>query len=114
MQYAITLPNSRRVGLRTYCESWRTLQSAPPDASITGWDHFPTRAADILHELRRGIHDRINRHERTYYGRGRKWSDDWQRAALQCARAVNTPRLIVDWIPHDLRARLAHRLRERE
>lgn len=114
MQYAITLPNGQRVGLRTYCESWRALQNAPPGTLVRGWDHFPTCASDILSELRRGVHDRINRHNRTGYGRGRKWSDDWQRAARHCAREVNTPRLVVRWVPHDLRRRLAHRLERDE
>jgi len=41
---------------------------------------------------------------------GRKWSHDWWWQALRTAREVNTPRLVVRWIPFEFRDRLAHRL----
>ena len=105
----ITLPNGRRCGLATYTAAWRALKALPPSAHVRGFSYFSDPASYILAELRAGLAARINRHLPTY-GRGRKWSDDWQRAALQTARAVNTPRLAVRWVPVDLRARLAHRI----
>jgi hypothetical protein len=44
------------------------------------------------------------------YGKGRKWDDMWQIEAQRTARAVNTPRLAVRWIPTEFRPRLSHRL----
>jgi hypothetical protein len=105
----ITLPNGRRCGLGTYTAAWRTLLATDRDQRVAGFDHFPESAGAILRELRRGMHDRINHHIADH-GIGRKWSHDWQRHALQCAIAVNTPRLVVRWVPADFRARLAHRL----
>lgn len=108
----ITLPNGRRALLAAYCYSWRQMKQAEPDKPIRGFDLFAMPAADILREIRRGVHDRINRHI-PGYGVGRKWDDDWQRDALHTARRVNTPRLIVretEVHPVELRPRLAHRI----
>ena len=105
----VVLPNGRAVRLSAYVAAWRVVLRSPPDMEFKGWDHFATPAGRILAELRRGLHDRINRHV-AGYGHGRKWSDDWQRAAAYTADHVNTPRLIVRWCPPDLRRRLAHRL----
>jgi Uri superfamily endonuclease len=84
----VTLPNGKSCGLGKYVSAWRKLRTIDPDTSM---------------------HDRINRHL-SGYGKGRKWHHDWQRAAIQTAYAVNTPRLIVRWVPWDLRHRLAHRI----
>ena len=68
--------------------------------------------------MRRGLHERIT--EAVPYTlrglvcplppKGRKWDPDWQREARHCAREVNTPRLIVRWVPRDFALRLAHRV----
>jgi len=105
----VGLPNGRQVTLGEYVRSWRALLDMDRDAQVAGFDYFADSAARILARLAEGLHDRINRHV-PGYGVGRKWSDDWQRAAAQTARAVNTPRLIVRWIPKDLAARLSHRI----
>jgi len=110
MKRYITLPNGNRCGLPTYCKAWRTLKEAKPDEQIKGWDHFATEASEILHDIRFGIHDRINRHV-PEYGHGRKWDSDWQRAMIQASDRLNTPRLIIDWLPEDLKERFAARLR---
>jgi hypothetical protein len=108
-QRYVTLPNGKPCGLGKYVAAWRTLRAIAPDTQVKGFDHFPDDAASVLRELRRGLHDRINRHLEGY-GKGRKWHHDWQRAAIQTAYAVNTPRLVVRWVPWDLRHRLAHRI----
>ncbi len=111
---AVILGDGRRIGLGRYVAAWRAALAAPPGARFAGSPCEPRLTADretVLREFRAGLADRINRHM-PGYGRGRKWSADWQRAALQCARAANTPRLIVRWVPPDLRARLAHRVME--
>jgi hypothetical protein len=105
----VTLPNGRECGLGVYVNAWRKLRTMDANTQVKGFDHFPDRADSILRELRWGLNDRINHHIKGY-GVGRKWSQDWQRAASQAARAVNTPRLIVYWVPCDLRKRLAHRV----
>lgn len=45
-----------------------------------------------------------------WYGVGRKWDWQWQVEAQRTARAVNTPRLVVRWVPKEFRERLAHRI----
>lgn len=108
-QRVIRLPNSRCCTIGTYVASWKKLLELSADAQVGGFGHFPEPAAAVLRQLRRGMHDRINRHI-PGYGRGRKWQHDWQVEAKRAAIAVNTPRLVVHWVPPDLRARLAHRL----
>jgi hypothetical protein len=109
VRQTIRLPNGRQCALRTYVHAWRKLKSMSPTAQVGGFDHFPEDASRILREIRLGLHDRINRHVPDY-GKGRKWHHDWQRAAIQAAIAVNTPRLVVRWVPIDLMPRLKHRL----
>lgn len=113
MRRVITLASGQRVGLRAYAAAWAAARALPPDARVMGAPNeargISSTAGEALAGFRRGMHDRINRHL-PGYGRGRKWDADWQRAALQIAGQVNTPRLIVRWAPHDLKARLAHRL----
>ena len=110
---AIRLPNGKWCGLGHYVYAWHALKAAEPRENIAGFQHFPTPAAEILQELRYGMHDRINRHIPAY-GAGRKWDADWQRAAIQCAHQVNEPRLVVRWVPKDLKARLAHRIHQED
>lgn len=113
MKRYITLPNGNACSLPTYVKAWRTLKTASPDEEIKGWDHFPTEAHSILRDIRHGVHDRINRHL-PGYGKGRKWADIWQTEAMRAARALNTPRLIIHWLPSDLKERFANRLSEVE
>ena len=111
MTSTIRLPNGKLCGLGAYVTSWRRLANGkvPADAKIVGFGDWPETAADILAALRRGLHRRINQHD-PHYNHGRKWHHDWQRAAGHCAAEVNTPRLIVRWVPTDFRTRLANRL----
>jgi hypothetical protein len=95
---------------------------AYPNASCWGGlkTEGPTTGRDIRWEFLEGVHDRINQavpyrlrgHVEPRLPRWRKLSLDWQRAALQLARRVNTPRLIVreNEVPPEFRRRLAGRL----
>lgn len=108
----IRLPNGRTCGLAKYVASWRltiTLAAQNPNQEVSGWQWFSVPLSSVLRDLRDGMHDRINRHI-AGYGKGRKWDGNWQRAAGNCARDVNTPRLVVRCVPAEFRARLAHRL----
>ena len=105
----VTLPNGRRCGLGVYVKAWKALLTLSLDARIEGWDHGPVSVRSVLHDLRRGMHERINNHV-PEYGCGRKWQIDWYYDALNCARSVNTQRRIVRWVPKEFRTRLAHRL----
>lgn len=111
MQRAITLGDGKKVSLGKYVSAWKTILALPPETFIgrcpDGWDG---RASDALRQLRAGMHDRINRHDPSF-GKGRKWSNDWQRETLQAAARLNTPRLIIDWLPPHLKERFGHRLR---
>lgn len=113
----VTLGSGQRVTLATYAKVWRRLLNLPPGPGIvasqglSGWGSGRQTRDSLLRDFRAGMHDRINMHDPAY-GRGRKWSYDWQREAMQTARAVNTPRLVVRWVPAEFRDRLAHRLYE--
>lgn len=110
MKRHIRLPNGRPCGLPVYCASWRAVKLLPPDARVAGWDHFRESPEAILRDLLFGLHDRINRHD-PRYGVGRKWSDDYQVEISRAARALNTPRLAIHWLPPGLRERFQERLR---
>ena len=107
----IVLGDGRRIGLGRYVEAWRQCKRLEPGTPIgrgvSGWNET---AEEALRALRYGLHDRINRHVPAY-GKGRKWEQDWQRNVLQSAHKINTPRLIIDWLPPDLARRFPQRLR---
>lgn len=107
----IILGDGKPVTLASYVEAWRYCRAADPATFLrrtpNGW---PGYAGEALAQFRGGLHDRINRHL-PGYGTGRKWSDDWQRETLQAASRLNTPRLIIDWLPPHLKGRFSHRLR---
>jgi len=105
----IVLPNGRRVSLSTYVAAWRTLKAIDPKQQIEGFDWFSMAAGDVLKELRRGLADRINRHDPAY-GQGRKWDYQWQIETWRASRNLNTPRLAIHWLPPWLKARFSHRL----
>ncbi|GHE73023.1 hypothetical protein GCM10019059_35800 [Camelimonas fluminis] len=111
-QRTLRLGDGSQVPLQRYTKAWRTILRMPPDTWLlrcpNGW---PGTAEDALWQLRHGMHDRINRHI-PGYGRGRKWSDDWQRETMQAAHNLNTPRLIIDWLPTHLKTRFHGRLRQ--
>jgi hypothetical protein len=50
---------------------------------------------------------KINRNEKP---RGRKDCPEWRREIERAARDLNRPRLIIHWLPSELRERFAHRL----
>jgi hypothetical protein len=112
----ITLPNGKQCTLPKYVQAWKTLATVPEKELITGFFSFPHTAGAVRRELRRGLHDRINRHL-AGYGQGRKWDPQYQTEAMRIALEVNTPRRAVHakscrhW-PRELRARLAHRISE--
>lgn len=116
---AIILGDGRRVSLRAYVAAWKAaiaaddcqrFRGSPSDPG--GWNGSYSRD-DVLREFRAGMHDRINRHM-PHFRRGRKWSYDWQAAALRLARDVNTPRLVVRLIGNPIArefvSMLSHRL----
>lgn len=109
--HAVTLYQGRSVSLDSYLRAWKQVKCDDPARNYPhgpgSW--VPMTAAQILAEMRRGIDDRINRHTPSY-GCGRKWSQEWFWNAKRCADQVNTPRLVVRWVPHDLRKRLEHRI----
>ncbi len=111
----ITLGDGTRVTLAAYSAAWRACTAAAPGATFSrGLCGYGSRTREeILGEFRDGVHDRINRHA-PGFGAGRKWDSDWQRDAYRTAREVNTPRLIVRWVPRDFEARLRHRVRRHE
>ena len=124
----VTLGNGRKISLGAYVRAWKTCRSLNPRTWIgPGVSGFGQTAGEALVELRRGLDDRINmrgirdletlrpkevRNRR--YSKMRKLSADWQRAMTQAASALNTPRLVIHWLPADLRKRFAHRLFDRE
>lgn len=97
MSFAIGLPNGRKCSITTYCRAWRQLKTLNSDAVIRDWEWFPVKAGDVLRQLREGLHDRINRHS-SHFGRGRKWTHDYQVDQRRDARRINeyASRRIVD------------------
>lgn len=112
MKRYITLGDGRKIGLGKYVAAWKQCLALEPGTfigkGVNGWGQT---AGEALRDLREGLHDRINRHDPAY-GKGRKWDTNWYREMVRAAHALNTPRLIVDWLPADLSARFSYRLRE--
>jgi hypothetical protein len=109
--HIIVKPDGKAVFADDYARVWRKLKASDPAAQVKNWDHFPCDVAKVLRDMSDGLHDRINK-QIPGYGQGRKWSDDWQREMLQASHRINNPRLILDWLPADIRNRFKHRLRE--
>lgn len=65
---AIRLPNGKWCGIGRYAQAWRNMLD-PINArqSFPGWSHFPTEGRSILADMRRGLQERISRHERTTF-----------------------------------------------
>lgn len=108
---AVRLASGRRVSLAAYADAWKRLRRMDPRQWFreTPGSSFGGTAADALREMRAGLDDRINRHIPAY-GRGRKWDPNWQTETARAARALNTPRLAIHWLPPHLRERFASRL----
>jgi hypothetical protein len=106
----VDLGNGSQYSLAAYVQSWKQAKSLPLDTPVktVPGQWWPGTVSDVLRELRSGIDNRINRHD-TRYGHGRKWHHDWQRSALQTARAVNS-RCVIHWVPFEFRGRLKHRV----
>lgn len=109
--HTVLLGHGQRVTLAVYVRAWKTALAAPADAwfprtpcSWAGGDR-----AQVLHEFRAGIDDRINRHLPDY-GTGRKWRSEWQVETRRAAQALNTPRLAIHWLPQWLKGRFAGRI----
>jgi hypothetical protein len=110
----IRLGHDGEVSLGAYVAAVKKVDPARTyDRGLTGW--WPVTGAEVLEQFRAGVHDRINCHDPAY-GKGRKWDPDWQAWTWRAARALNTPRLRVyaSEIPGWLRARVAHRLADRD
>ena len=105
----IRLPSGRSVRLPVYVQAWRALLTLDPEVQLNDWWYWPVPAHQVLREIRRGVHNRINRHDPDY-GKGRKWGGQWQLETQRAARDLNTPRLALHYLPPWLRARYAHRL----
>ncbi|MCP4878276.1 MAG: hypothetical protein GY896_22720 [Gammaproteobacteria bacterium] len=106
---------NRDVPLKAYVQAWKQVLAESSEVEysegLTGY--WSVSRDEVLSQFRAGLHDRINRHI-PGYGVGRKWDSDWQRCIANVARQLNTPRLIIHWLPKELKERFAHRLWEGE
>jgi uncharacterized protein YfbU (UPF0304 family) len=83
----IRLPNGRSCSIARYVAAWRTLRDMKPNARVEGFDYFMSEACDVLRRMREGMHDRINKHDPAY-GKGRRWSEQWQTSMRRDCNAV--------------------------
>lgn len=123
-RHVITLPNGRQCSVGKYAQAWKALLSAKQldegvrhdaRARFPGFAYEPETAESIVHAMRGGLSERINRHI-PGYDKGRKWDSGWFFWAWRCSREVNDPRRIVrvSTVPPWLRKRLAHRIQREE
>jgi hypothetical protein len=110
----VTLSDGRKIGLGAYVRAWKTCKLLDPKTHIgRGIDGYGQTAEEALHDLRAGIDDRINRHDKAY-GVGRKWDSEWWWDTWRASRDLRQSRLAIHWIPRDLKERFGHRIAERE
>ena len=62
MKHYITIPSGKAVSLSNYAKAWRAVKAMKPDAIIRAgdWQWFEVKARDVLRDMMRGLHDRIN------------------------------------------------------
>jgi hypothetical protein len=110
MRY-ITLGNGNKMSLKGYCKAWKQAKRLSSDTVFThgldGW--WEVDRNEILRQFNDGLHARINQHI-PWYNNGKKWVNQWQIDTLRAARELNTPRLVIHWLPHWLKNRFEHRL----
>lgn len=116
MIHVITLPNTRQCTVGTYARAWKALTHADPSSLWPGFGYWPERAESILHAMRGGLSERINRHI-PGYGIGRKWDNDYQVRLWRDSRRLRdiAARIIVrQFETEEARARFSHLLTDRE
>lgn len=103
--------SSGTVRLGEYVRVWKSLKNTSPGtmfkSSLCGW--CSARRETILAEFMDGLQDRINRHL-VWYGKGRKWTYEWQLETQRAVRQLNTRRLAIRWLPAWLKTRFAERI----
>jgi hypothetical protein len=106
----IRLPSGRWVSARAYLDGWRAVKTADSSRLIAGWDWSPVPAGECLESLRRGIHARISRHDRTRPASWRHLDAIWQTETMRAARVLNQSRVVIRWLPVWLRGRFGGRM----
>lgn len=93
----ITLGSGASFTLGAYATAWKRARQAMLDgvpalnADLVGASHqFRNPTEVVLRQFRDGMQDRINRHDPAF-GKGRKWTPDWQFAARRVAEFANAP-----------------------
>lgn len=85
----IILFPGKAVGLGVYVRAWKNAKELPGDTILPygpgSWS--PITVDECLRRMRASIHDRINKHVKTY-GVGRKWKSDWQISAWRDSRKL--------------------------
>lgn len=95
---------------KTLIETYRWAKAHP--AGIIPIDRCERLTGDEwIAWFRKRLDEKTNR---GLVGTGRKWDGIWYLEMERAARAVNTPRLRVTWVPLELRERLAHRIVNRD
>ncbi len=61
----ITLPNGKPCSLGVYVKGWKAIKTMAPHETVRGWTWWAEDACRVLDDIARGVHDRINRHDRT-------------------------------------------------
>ncbi len=109
--HSIALPAlNRTVSVGQYVGAIKRAKANLAATFPSSLEHWaPAKGAQIVAEFRKGLAARINA-KAPGYGQGRKWSEEWQVETLRAARALNTPRLAIHWLPQHLKARFAERL----
>lgn len=110
-QRVVTLGNGQQVPLKNYVRAWQIAKSMNPETGVRGTPSDPGgggTAADVVREMRAGMHDRINKHD-PQFGKGRKWDADWQRDARNLKDTLSRRSEVPAGQAHpvDLRPRLA-------
>jgi hypothetical protein len=106
----VTLGDGRKIGLGKYVAAWKQCLALPGNTPIgKGIDGWGQTAAQALSDLRKGMDDRINRRI-PGYGKGRKWGSDWYFSMWRASRDLNNPRLVIRWLPAEIRERFRDRI----
>lgn len=97
---------------KVYIEAWKkALNNSATYFKHPDWTMGIVTGKEWADECSKALMKRINTRGGIEF-KGRKYDSDYQRSILQASIALNTPRLIIDWLPKDLEKRFAYRLRK--
>lgn len=97
---------------KAYVEAWKKALANPDKVfKPIDWAKGSQTGSEIAQDFSKALQARINSRGKVIF-RGRKYDSDWFWNMWRASKSLNTPRLVIDWLPPDLVKRFGYRLRK--